>query len=202
MLNFYYGEQALDTGPELELLDYAPGTKSTCAAFTSVFYSLPGRVIAVKGTFKRHESIAATLAALGLVLVVLGCNRTSPISATTSSANATSSSASASLAAASMCPRNPRGINDMNDQVARELARSASQGIPLSLDDRLARSAFLGDTRAVAQLLQKGVDIESYSVIGHFAAATALQWAASAGQIDVVKLLLEKGAKIEQDGGP
>lgn len=77
-----------------------------------------------------------------------------------------------------------------------------------SLDAELVQVAAKGDTAAVEQLLQKGASVDAIvntegSVVYTGSRTTALIAAAKEGYVEVVKLLLKRGADIEKRGnGP
>ena len=74
---------------------------------------------------------------------------------------------------------------------------AAGQADSDSLDAELIAAAERGDTAGVQQLLQKGANIEATDKWG----STPLLRAAQNDKPEVVKLLLEKGAKINAGGG-
>src|SRR5688572_5824283 len=71
-------------------------------------------------------------------------------------------------------------------------AQAASAISPSSVSQTLVRLAAKGDRSAVEQLLREGVRPDARNKDGF----TALIWAAGQGHIDVVQLLLAKGADV------
>jgi hypothetical protein len=68
------------------------------------------------------------------------------------------------------------------------------EGQPKALAEALTCACFLGRTGIARLLLNEGVDV----VAGTSTGLSALHWAANRGHLDTVKLLIERGAPLEQ----
>ncbi|PSH03394.1 MAG: hypothetical protein CXZ00_12605 [Acidobacteria bacterium] len=66
-----------------------------------------------------------------------------------------------------------------------------------SLEERLANAVRTGNVEAARELLDKGADINAPKCAKGLAYITPLQCAATYGQTEIVKLLLERGANLE-----
>ena len=71
-------------------------------------------------------------------------------------------------------------------------AQQASAPIPIAINEELWAAARAGDTARVTAALDKGVDVNAKTRYG----ATALIFAADRGHIEIVKLLIARGADI------
>jgi ankyrin repeat protein len=72
------------------------------------------------------------------------------------------------------------------------LAIQAQSSAPAAKTEALAAAARRGDAKAVAQLLDEGVDVNTKFRYG----ATALSYAADHGRLEVVKILIARGAEV------
>ena len=72
-------------------------------------------------------------------------------------------------------------------------ASGAFDAAPDALAEALTCASFLGRTRVIAYLLDRGVDVAA----GRATGLDALHWAVNRGQLAAVRLLVERGAPLE-----
>ena len=83
----------------------------------------------------------------------------------------------------------------VQDTFAKKCSMEKTSAFLLSLDDRLFHAVYTSDTKMVRELIERGANVN-----GKTNGKSALMWGAWKGAADVVKLLIDNGADINDKG--